>query len=155
MLLNFIKTGQKTMQKIIAYICIAFIALLTQTRTLCLTYEQAGVSIDTAKSLVDIIKPLAKETARPGTFPEIGGFSGICDLAELSYKDPLILCTTDGVGTKLKIAQEIGIHDTIGIDLVAMNVNDLLVHGAEPLACLLYTSPSPRDGLLSRMPSSA
>lgn len=113
--------------------------------TLGITYQEAGVSITRAKNFVDIIKPLASKTFRPGINPEIGGFSGICDLAQLNYKDPLILSTTDGVGTKLKISQELNIHDTIGIDLVAMNVNDLIVHGAEPLVFLDYFATGKLD----------
>ena len=119
-------------------IVFTFIIMLVPLCTLCITYQQAGVSTTAAKNFVDIIKQLACTTCRNGVHPEIGGFSGICDLASLGYKDPLILCTTDGVGTKLKIAQELNIHATIGIDLVAMNVNDLIVHGAEPLAFIDY-----------------
>lgn len=102
------------------------------------TYEQAGVNITTGNSLVEKIKPMAKSTARLGTQAAIGDFGGLFDLAKLKYKDPILVSGTDGVGTKLKIAQQANYHDTIGIDLVAMCVNDLIVHGAEPLFFLDY-----------------
>ena len=99
-----------------------------------LTYESAGVSISAGNSLVKRITPLVASTARPGASAEIGGFGGVFDLYEAGYKTtPNLVTGTDGVGTKLKIAQAIGKHDTIGIDLCAMNVNDLIVQGAEPL----------------------
>jgi phosphoribosylaminoimidazole synthetase len=99
-----------------------------------LTYESAGVSISAGNSLVKRIKPLVASTARPGASAEIGGFGGVFNLYEAGYKTtPKLVTGTDGVGTKLKIAQAIGKHDTIGIDLCAMNVNDLVVQGAEPL----------------------
>lgn len=98
------------------------------------TYESAGVSISAGNSLVKRITPLVASTARPGASAEIGGFGGFFDLYEAGYKTtPNLVTGTDGVGTKLKIAQAIGKHDTIGIDLCAMNVNDLIVQGAEPL----------------------
>lgn len=103
-----------------------------------ITYKQAGVDIDAGDALVDHIAPLIAATARPGAQARIGGFASALDLKQLSYKDPIILHTTDGVGTKLKLAQQANKHDTIGIDLVAMNVNDLLVHGAEPISFLDY-----------------
>jgi phosphoribosylformylglycinamidine cyclo-ligase len=102
------------------------------------TYQQSGVSIDAGNSLVEKIKPLAQQTMRPGVASAIGGFGGLFDLAKLNYKDPLLISATDGVGTKLKLAQQVNKHSTIGIDLVAMCVNDLLVHGAEPLFFLDY-----------------
>ena len=103
-----------------------------------LSYRDAGVDIDAGNRLVDLIKPLVKATRRPGADAEIGGFGGVFDPKAAGFKDPLIVATTDGVGTKLKIAIETGRHDTIGIDLVAMCVNDLVVQGAEPLFFLDY-----------------
>jgi phosphoribosylformylglycinamidine cyclo-ligase len=102
------------------------------------TYKDAGVDIGKGQDLVEAIKPLAKETARLGSNTEIGGFGALFDLGKLSYKDPLLVSSTDGVGTKLTIAQSANKHDTIGIDLVAMSVNDLLAQGAEPLFFLDY-----------------
>ena len=101
-----------------------------------LTYAQAGVSIDAGAELVERIKPLAKSTRRAGSEPSLGGFGALFDLKAAGYDDPLLVTTTDGVGTKLKVAIETGIHDTVGIDLVAMCVNDLLAQGAEPLMFL-------------------
>lgn len=99
-----------------------------------MTYAGAGVSISAGNELVERIKALVKSTARLGASGELGGFGGVFDLAEAGYNEPPLLVTgTDGVGTKLQIAQAINKHDTIGIDLVAMNVNDLIVQGAEPL----------------------
>ncbi|WP_425265636.1 phosphoribosylformylglycinamidine cyclo-ligase [Terrihabitans rhizophilus] len=103
-----------------------------------LTYRDAGVDIDAGNALVDAIKPLVRATRRPGADAEIGGFGGVFDLKATGYKDPVLVAATDGVGTKLKIAIQTGIHDTIGIDLVAMSVNDLVVQGAEPLFFLDY-----------------
>ncbi|HEY7457708.1 MAG TPA: phosphoribosylformylglycinamidine cyclo-ligase [Xanthobacteraceae bacterium] len=103
-----------------------------------LSYRQAGVDIDAGNRLVDLIKPLARTTARPGADGDIGGFGGVFDLKRAGYRDPLLIAATDGVGTKLKLAIETGKHDTIGVDLVAMSVNDLVVQGAEPLLFLDY-----------------
>ena len=103
-----------------------------------LTYADAGVDIDAGDMLVEHIKPLAKSTARPGSEPSLGGFGALFDLKAAGFVDPLIVTTTDGVGTKLKIAIETGRHDGVGIDLVAMCVNDLLAQGAEPLLFLDY-----------------
>jgi phosphoribosylformylglycinamidine cyclo-ligase len=103
-----------------------------------LTYAQAGVDIDAGNRMVDLIKPLVRGTARPGADAEIGGFGGLFDLKRAGFADPVLVAATDGVGTKLKIAIETGRHDTIGIDLVAMSVNDLVVQGAEPLFFLDY-----------------
>ncbi|WP_029003946.1 phosphoribosylformylglycinamidine cyclo-ligase [Azorhizobium doebereinerae] len=103
-----------------------------------LNYRDAGVDIDAGNRLVDLIKPLVKATARPGADADIGGFGGIFDLKRAGFSDPLLVAATDGVGTKLKIAIETGQHQTIGIDLVAMCVNDLIVQGAEPLFFLDY-----------------
>jgi len=103
-----------------------------------LSYRDAGVDIDAGNRLVDLIKPLVRATARPGADAEIGGFGGVFDLKRAGFQDPLLVAATDGVGTKLKLAVESGKHGTIGIDLVAMNVNDLIVQGAEPLLFLDY-----------------
>jgi phosphoribosylformylglycinamidine cyclo-ligase len=103
-----------------------------------LTYAKAGVDIDAGNRMVDMIKPLVRATARRGADAEIGGFGGLFDLRGAGFKDPVLVAATDGVGTKVKLAIEIGRHDTIGIDLVAMSVNDLVVQGAEPLFFLDY-----------------
>jgi phosphoribosylformylglycinamidine cyclo-ligase len=103
-----------------------------------LTYADAGVDIDAGNRMVDLIKPLVRATARPGADAEIGGFGGLFDLKRAGFTDPVLVATTDGVGTKVKIAIETGVHDTIGIDLVAMSVNDIVVQGAEPLFFLDY-----------------
>ena len=110
-----------------------------------LTYADAGVSIDAGDRLVELIKPLVRATARAGADAEIGGFGGLFDLKRAGFKDPILVAATDGVGTKLKIAIEAGRHDTIGIDLVAMSVNDLVVQGAEPLFFLDYFACSGLD----------
>ena len=103
-----------------------------------LSYAEAGVDIDAGNRLVEMIKPLVRSTARAGTEAEIGGFGGLFDLKRCGFTDPVLVAATDGVGTKVKIAIETGRHDTIGIDLVAMSVNDLVVQGAEPLFFLDY-----------------
>lgn len=102
------------------------------------SYKQAGVDIDAGNALVGRIKPLAKATRRLGSVDDLGGFGALFDIKKAGYVDPILVSATDGVGTKLKIAQEVGKHDTIGIDLVAMCVNDLVVQGAEPLFFLDY-----------------
>ena len=102
------------------------------------SYKAAGVDIDAGNTLVEVIKPLARATARPGADGSLGGFGAIFDLRGAGYHDPLLISTTDGVGTKLKVAIEFGKHNTVGIDLVAMCVNDLIVQGAEPLIFLDY-----------------
>lgn len=109
------------------------------------TYQDAGVHIEEGNRFVDAIKQMIRSTARPGASAEIGGFGGVFDLAQLRYHDPLLIGTADGVGTKLKLAQQVGIHHTIGIDLVAMNVNDLLAQGAEPLFFLDYIATGALD----------
>jgi phosphoribosylformylglycinamidine cyclo-ligase len=102
------------------------------------SYREAGVDIDKGAAFVEKIKPLIKTTTRNGVVGEIGSFGGLFHLGTNRYKNPLLVSTTDGVGTKLKIAHMMNIHNTIGIDLVAMNVNDLVVQGAEPLFFLDY-----------------
>ncbi|HET8997837.1 MAG TPA: phosphoribosylformylglycinamidine cyclo-ligase [Acetobacteraceae bacterium] len=102
------------------------------------TYRAAGVDIDAGEALVEAIKPLARATSRAGVMGGLGGFGALFDLKAAGFRDPVLVSTTDGVGTKLKVAIETGIHDTVGIDLVAMCVNDLVVQGAEPLFFLDY-----------------
>src|SRR5271154_6133608 len=103
-----------------------------------LTYADSGVDINAGNRLVDLIKPMVRATARAGADAEIGGFGGLFDLKAAGFKDPVLVAATDGVGTKVKIAIETGLHAGIGIDLVAMSVNDLVVQGAEPLFFLDY-----------------
>ncbi len=103
-----------------------------------LTYADAGVDIEAGNALVDRIKGVVRATRRPGADAEIGGFGGLFDLKAAGFRDPVLVAANDGVGTKLKIAIETGLHDTIGIDLVAMSVNDVVVQGAEPLFFLDY-----------------
>ena len=103
-----------------------------------LTYADAGVDIDAGNALVERIKPMARATRRPGADGEIGGFGGLFDLKAAGFSDPVLVAANDGVGTKLRVAIETGRHETVGIDLVAMCVNDLVVQGAEPLFFLDY-----------------
>jgi phosphoribosylformylglycinamidine cyclo-ligase len=103
-----------------------------------LTYRTAGVDIAAADALVEVIKPFARATHRPGVMGGLGGFGALFDLKAAGFVDPVLVASTDGVGTKLKIAIETGIHNTVGIDLVAMCVNDVVVQGAEPLFFLDY-----------------
>ena len=110
-----------------------------------LTYADAGVDIDAGNLMVEKIKPMVRTTRRPGADGEIGGFGGLFDLKAAGFSDPILVAANDGVGTKLKIAIEAGRHDTIGIDLVAMCVNDLVVQGAEPLFFLDYFATGKLD----------
>lgn len=110
-----------------------------------LTYRDAGVNIDAGDALVAAIKPLAMKTRRPGADAKLGGFGGVFDIKAAGYTDPLLVAATDGVGTKLGIAVAAGLHKTIGIDLVAMCVNDLIVQGAEPLFFLDYMATGKLD----------
>ncbi|MBL9036462.1 MAG: phosphoribosylformylglycinamidine cyclo-ligase [Rhodospirillaceae bacterium] len=115
-----------------------------------MTYRAAGVDIDAGEALVEAIKPLAKSTARSGANAGLGGFGAFFDLKAAGFRDPLLVSTTDGVGTKLKIAIDTGQHDGVGIDLVAMCVNDLVVQGAEPLFFLDYFATGKLDVTAAR-----
>ena len=110
-----------------------------------LTYRDVGVDIDAGNALVSAIGPLAAKTYRRGVLGGIGGFGGLFDLKACGFKDPVLVAATDGVGTKLKLAIETGLHAGIGIDLVAMNVNDIVVQGAEPLFFLDYFATGKLD----------
>ena len=103
-----------------------------------LTYRDAGVDIDAGDQLVENIKPFASKTLRKGVLAGIGGFGALFEIARERYREPVLVSGTDGVGTKLKLAFELNRHATVGIDLVAMSVNDVLVQGAEPLFFLDY-----------------
>jgi phosphoribosylformylglycinamidine cyclo-ligase len=116
------------------------------------TYAQAGVDIAAGNALVRAIAPLAKATRRPGADADLGGFGGFFDLKAAGFKDPLLVAANDGVGTKLKLAIDSGKHDTVGIDLVAMCVNDMIVQGAEPLFFLDYFATGKLDnGVATRV----
>ncbi len=105
-------------------------------------YSDAGVNIDRGNAFVERIKSAARSTLRKGVLSGIGGFAGLFEIDRKKYRHPVIVTSTDGVGTKLKIAFAMGVHDTVGIDLVAMNVNDVVVNGAEPVAFLDYIATS-------------
>jgi phosphoribosylformylglycinamidine cyclo-ligase len=109
------------------------------------TYKDAGVDIDSGNRFVKLIKPLVKATYRPEVMADLGGFGGLFSLNSSKYKNPVLVSGTDGVGTKLKVAFQAGKHDTIGIDLVAMCVNDIIVQGAEPLFFLDYFATAKLD----------
>src|SRR3954467_8862013 len=102
-----------------------------------LSYRDAGVDIDAGDALVEAIKPYARRTMRPEVLAGIGGFGALCEIPK-KYREPVLVSGTDGVGTKLKLAFKLKRHDTVGVDLVAMSVNDVLVQGAEPLFFLDY-----------------
>jgi len=110
-----------------------------------LTYADAGVNIEKANKLVESIREIAKKTIRPGVIGEIGGFGGLFSINTTNMQKPVLVSSTDGVGTKLKIAFMMGKHDTVGIDLVAMSVNDIIVQGAEPLFFLDYFATGELD----------
>jgi len=114
-----------------------------------LTYREAGVNIDAADRLVGALKPLAASTARPGADAALGGFGGLFDIGAVGFTDPVLVATTDGVGTKVKLAISTGRHDGIGVDLVAMCVNDLVVQGATPLFFLDYFACGALDAELA------
>ncbi|PPD41875.1 MAG: phosphoribosylformylglycinamidine cyclo-ligase [Methylocystis sp.] len=114
-----------------------------------LTYSDAGVDIDAGNRLVDMIRPSVRATRRAGADGEIGGFGGVFDLKAAGFTDPILVAANDGVGTKVKIAIESGMHGTIGIDLVAMCVNDLIVQGAEPLFFLDYYATGKLDPVVA------
>jgi phosphoribosylformylglycinamidine cyclo-ligase len=118
---------------------------MTEAKKNGLTYSDAGVDIDAGNLMVEKIKPLVRSTRRPGADVEIGGFGGLFDLKAAGFTDPILVAANDGVGTKLKVAIDAGLHDTVGIDLVAMCVNDLVVQAAEPLLFLDYFATGKLD----------
>src|ERR1700689_5509732 len=118
---------------------------MTSTPRPSLTYAEAGVDIDAGNAMVERIRPLVRATRRPGADGEIGGFGGLFDLKAAGFVDPVLVAANDGVGTKLRIAIDSGVHNTIGIDLVAMCVNDIVVQGAEPLFFLDYFATGKLD----------
>jgi phosphoribosylformylglycinamidine cyclo-ligase len=111
---------------------------VSKSQRISLSYRDAGVDIDAGDALVEAIKPIAESTRRPGMLEGLGGFGALFEIPPGKYREPVLVSGTDGVGTKLKLAIDTGIHDTIGIDLVAMCVNDVIVQGAEPLFFLDY-----------------
>ena len=110
-----------------------------------LSYKEAGVDIDAGNALVEAIKPMARATARTGVVSDIGGFGALFDLKAAGFRDPILVASSDGVGTKLLVAGQVGRHESVGIDLVAMCVNDLVVQGAEPLFFLDYLATGRLD----------
>lgn len=114
------------------------------------TYRESGVDIEAGDALIEAIKPLAKATSRPGVMGSLGGFGALFDVRAAGFTDPVLVATTDGVGTKLRLAIDTGIHETVGIDLVAMCVNDLVVQGAEPLFFLDYFATGALDVAVAR-----
>ena len=110
-----------------------------------LTYRDAGVDIEAGNALVEAIKPIAEKTKRPGMLAGLGGFGALFEIPPGRYREPVLVSSTDGVGTKLKLAVELKRHDTIGIDLVAMCANDIVVQGAEPLFFLDYFAAGSLD----------
>nr|WRH23605.1 phosphoribosylamine-glycine ligase [Naematelia aurantialba] len=137
----------KTFRRDIAYRALSAEPAPSRSATLSngLTYAAAGVSVDAGNALVEAIKPVVRATRRPGADSVIGGFGGAFDLAAAGFRDPVLVSGTDGVGTKLRVALTYGKHTTVGIDLVAMSVNDLIVQGAEPLYFLDYFACSKLD----------
>lgn len=126
-------------------------AIAPKIKTQGQTYHSAGVDIDAGSALVENIKELTRSTIRPGATAELGGFGGLFDLKLAGFSDPILVAATDGVGTKVMIAVEMGIHDTIGIDLVAMCVNDIVVQGATPLFFLDYFATGKLEPDVARM----
>ena len=118
---------------------------MSQSPRISLSYRDAGVDIDAGDALVDAIKPIAESTRRPGMLEGLGGFGALFEIPPGKYREPVLVSGTDGVGTKLKLAIDTGIHHTIGIDLVAMCVNDVIVQGAEPLFFLDYYATGKLD----------
>ena len=115
-----------------------------------LSYRDSGVDIDAGNALVEVIKTLARATARAGVVSEIGGFGALFDLKAAGYRDPILVASSDGAGTKLLVAGQVGRHESVGIDLVAMCVNDLVVQGAEPLFFLDYLATGRLDVTTAR-----
>ncbi|MSO66001.1 MAG: phosphoribosylformylglycinamidine cyclo-ligase [Alphaproteobacteria bacterium] len=122
----------------------------SSTKKNSLSYKAAGVDIDAGAELVEQIKPLARQTRRPGSHTALGGFGALFDLKAAGYRDPVLVASTDGVGTKLLVATEMQHYETIGVDLVAMSVNDVVVQGAAPLFFLDYFATSRLDVTVAR-----
>ncbi len=116
-----------------------------ESQTVPFTYKDAGVNIDAGDALVETIKPAARRTMRAGANPDLGGFGGLFDLKAAGFRDPILVASTDGVGTKLELAQAVGQHRDLGIDLVAMCANDILAQGALPLFFLDYFATGKLD----------
>ncbi len=122
---------------------------MRNSRRISLSYRDAGVDMDAGDALVEAIKPIAESTHRPGVLEGLGGFGALFEIPPGKYKEPVLVSGTDGVGTKLKLAIDTGIHHTIGIDLVAMCVNDIIVQGAEPLFFLDYYASGHLDNAVA------